>query len=262
MHTANQRRLELNESTKKFHPSAGPRLARLCSRRAAENCRVDQTQHQRKSVSAVAKSFTRGENGGGRAVKAVSESDGAGIAGKIGEAAWLRAGKHPCRQRLGRSAGAGGAGFCGAESEIQSPKPKVASAIFHAKLLALSGAGGYSRRGKKRGAAQAGFQFADRGGIAAWPAMEFQRRAHFCHHAKRAGRTRLFDGGAGKTLPRAKGRRRAGRGVCGFCQGERAEAGTEISARPHRPDFFQGVFAVFSACRLFCRPRRTHRGAG
>src|SRR6185312_12405243 len=85
----------LNSSPKKFakilkflsredrsltHPSAGPRLACLRSRRAAEDQGSRQTEHQRKPVSALAARAEGGEGGGGRAVALVSESNGASVA--------------------------------------------------------------------------------------------------------------------------------------------------------------------------------------
>ena len=73
-----------------INSSARPRLARVCAGRTAEDQRADQAQHERESVSAVAARVGGNSGGGGRAVAAVSEPDGAGVARKAGSAAWLR----------------------------------------------------------------------------------------------------------------------------------------------------------------------------
>ena len=56
---------------------------------------------------------------------------------------------------VGRVAGARGAGLCGAEAGqiVKSKRPRWRGhgAVFHAQLLALSGAGGHPRRGEKCG---------------------------------------------------------------------------------------------------------------
>ena len=59
-------------------------------------------------------------------------------------------------------------------------------------------------------------------GIETRQALGFQCGADFRHDAECAERSRLQDCGVGKTLPRAEGRRGAGRGVCGFRAGKRA----------------------------------------
>ena len=90
---------------------------------------------------------------------------------------------------------------------------------------------------------------------------DFRAALDVRHHAERAERSRLPDQGTGRTLPRAKGRRGAGRSLRGFCGGERHGAGVEISARARGADVLEGVFAVLPARRLFCRPSGTHRRA-
>src|SRR5205807_8483602 len=80
---------------------ARARLARLRTRRAAEDQGVDQAQHERESLSAIAQSVTGGKNGGGRTAASVSESNRSTTARKAGEVSWVQTGERRCRQRLG-----------------------------------------------------------------------------------------------------------------------------------------------------------------
>ena len=58
-----------------------------------------------------------------------------------------------------------GAGFVEPSPNPKSKVQSLVGAVFHAKLFAVSGAGGHSWRGEKSRAAQAGFRNAKRGGI-------------------------------------------------------------------------------------------------
>src|SRR5581483_1964410 len=91
----------LRNEPEKFNPPARARVASLRLRRAAKNQRTDQTQHERESIFAVAKSFGSNQESDGRTATAISKPDGTGIAGKAGETARLPRRQHHRWQRLG-----------------------------------------------------------------------------------------------------------------------------------------------------------------
>src|SRR3989442_14476024 len=85
-----------------FEPSTGPPLAPLRSRRAAEDPRTDQAQHQRESRSAFPAGFA-GDQGGGRwPAAALPESHRAGAAREARGVSPVRTSEHHRRQRLRR----------------------------------------------------------------------------------------------------------------------------------------------------------------
>src|SRR5678815_1416299 len=94
------RRWEMYES-RETRAAARARPSPLCSRRAAEDSRPHQAQHERESISAFAQSVARSKSGGGRTTAVVSESHGVGVARKTGEAACVQAREHHHWQRLG-----------------------------------------------------------------------------------------------------------------------------------------------------------------
>src|ERR1041384_825899 len=163
----------------KITPPAGSAAPRLRAWRAARDQGVDQTQHQRESLPAVAQGAEGCACGGGRTVAAVSKSDGAGVAREIGEVPRLPRREPHHWQWLRRTAGAGRARIRGTGgTSYTSPKcPKSekprdscdsslrSCSVLHAQLLAVSRAGGHSWSRKERGGAAGGLHAAKpRGG--------------------------------------------------------------------------------------------------
>src|ERR1041385_3670711 len=88
----------------RFDSPVGARAARLRSRRATENFRTDQAQHERESLSALAARAADRQGGGGWTPAIVSEPDRGTLAREAREAASLPAGESDRRQRFGRIA--------------------------------------------------------------------------------------------------------------------------------------------------------------
>src|SRR3954453_19864577 len=90
-----------NEGCEQAGAAARAEAASLRSRGTTENRGADQTQHERKSLPAIAARFEGSEGCGGRAVAALSEPNGATVARATGGVAWLSPGKCHCREWFG-----------------------------------------------------------------------------------------------------------------------------------------------------------------
>src|SRR5262249_10712082 len=82
------------------YPVIGPRFARLYARGAAQDPRPHQTQHERKSLSALAESPGRDPGRERRAVAALSEPNRTTLARETGPKARLPARQHHRGQRF------------------------------------------------------------------------------------------------------------------------------------------------------------------
>src|SRR5580700_3338188 len=106
MPTANRRKSAVkflaNEKKSAIaHPPVGAGIARLRSGRTTQNQGVDQAQYKRESLSAFAQSHRGDQGRHGRTSAPLSQSHCAIALRKTRAIAWMQAGKHSRRQRLG-----------------------------------------------------------------------------------------------------------------------------------------------------------------